>query len=579
MISFANASLFEQDSVEKQIHIRFDNTEITNAELYAEEFELNESLCSKERLTFGACEASSIKFKVGDVFGSLKGKTLNVTLEVGGLELPLGIYKVDSDRPDADRNYREVVAFDKMADILNADVTAWYNGLTFSSSFTIKKFRDSFFAHLGIQQEDVTLVNDTAVVKKTMDSKVLSGKTVITAICEINGVFGHISREGIFQYKSLTTSDDGVYPSDTLYPSDILFPKNVNSYNIFSGMRISANCEDYMTQKIDKLVIRGQEDDIGKTVGTGNNAYVVEGNPLAWDKSNYDLTRMANNLFEKIRHVSYKPCEVSLVGNPCVEVGDAFVTTGALQRIESYVLERQMKGVQALFDTFVAQGTEVYDEKVNGVEESILRLNGRGNVLQRNVDSLVSEVYDSRGYSRITQLSNSLELKVDYDGIVSAINMSEEGIKISGAKIALEGLTTVNNSFSIGLDGNVSMTRGNISMQATDGNDGRVSVVFDDRYATLSPMAIKIGTVSGLEARWQAYEYGTNYFSDFSVYEGGNPTTMIQITKSNGAYYVNVGDTQANLRLSGSTVTLKGKSVSWKQYSSIASSDYVLVGS
>lgn len=577
MVSFANASLFEQDSVTKKLHIRFDSTQITNSEVYAEEFELTESLCSKDRLTFGSCEAAVVKFKVGDVYGSLKGKTLTISLEVGGAELPLGVFKVDSDRPDADRNYREVVAYDKMADILNADVTTWYNGRTFP--MTLKNFRDSFFSYMGISQETTTLVNDNIYVRKTMDSKVLSGKTVITAICEINGVFGHMSRQGVFQYKELSTSDDGLFPSDDLLPSDILFPKNINSYNIYSGMRISAACEDYKTQKISKLVIRGETDDIGKTIGTGINAYVIEGNPLAWDKSSSELTTMGNNLFNKIKNVTYKPCEITLVGNPCVEVGDAFVTTGANQRIESYVLERTLKGVQALFDTYVANGRETYDEKVNAVEESIIRLNGKGNVLKRNIESLQSTVYDTNGNSRITQLSNQIDLRVTYYDVVSAVNLSEEGIKISGDKITLEGLTTVNNSFSIDLNGNVSMTRGNISLQATDGTDGRVSVVFDDKYATLSPTTIKIGSDDGLEARWQSYMLGTDYVSDFSVYEGGSPTSMIQLTKSSGTYWVNVGDTSANLRLSGSSVRVKGKSVSWKQHSSITSSDYVLVGS
>lgn len=52
---------------------------------------------------------------------------------------------------------------------------------------------------------------------------------------------------------------------------------------------------------------------------------------------------------------------------------------------------------------------------------------------------------------------------VSKDGIVSAINLSEELIQIEASKISLEGVVTVNGNFKVGLDGSIEATNGKFS--------------------------------------------------------------------------------------------------------------------
>ena len=49
------------------------------------------------------------------------------------------------------------------------------------------------------------------------------------------------------------------------------------------------------------------------------------------------------------------------------------------------------------------------------------------------------------------------------DNVVSAINLSREGVKILGEKISLEGLVTVNSYFRVGLDGSIEARNGKFS--------------------------------------------------------------------------------------------------------------------
>lgn len=52
---------------------------------------------------------------------------------------------------------------------------------------------------------------------------------------------------------------------------------------------------------------------------------------------------------------------------------------------------------------------------------------------------------------------------VSKDGIVSAINLSEELIQIEASKIKLEGVVTVNGNLKVGLDGSIEATNGKFS--------------------------------------------------------------------------------------------------------------------
>lgn len=421
MVDFKYADLFLQDSNNKQLNIAFDSGTITNTELHSENFELTESLCSEEQLRFGTCEAGSIKFKISNIVTPLKDKWLTVTETLGGnsdVPFSYGKYKVSSDKPTADRRYRDIIAYDAMYDIIHAEVAEWYNTILPEpdSTVTLKVFRNSFLAHFGIEQEEVDLVNDSMTVEKTIEPSSLSGKVVITAICEINGCFGHMGRDGRFHYIFLQEMGEGLYPSDTLYPRDDLYPVDPRNAKLVSRSHyISAKYEDFTTAKINKLQIRQEEDDIGCIHGTGDNCYVVQDNFLIYGKSAEELEAIAANLYSVICNVWYRPASVEAKGNPCIEVGDGIRLGTKYEAVFTYVLQRTLKGIQALRDTYDAEGEQYQREDVNSVRESIIQLKGKTNRLTRTVEETRMEIADiEKGLSsRITQNAESITAEVE----------------------------------------------------------------------------------------------------------------------------------------------------------------------
>ena len=456
MVNYQYSILFLKDSVDKQLNIVSDDGKIniTNTELHQEKFELTESLCSESELTFGACEAGMIKFTVSNVFLPMKGKWLTAKMTLDGHKdkpFQIGRYKVYSDTPTADRTCRDVVAYDALYDILSSDVTDWYNQILpqKDSKVTLKQFRDSFFNHFGVEQEEVSLVNDEMIIEKTVEVKAsssgssdtaekstigeaISGKEVLFCILEINGCMGNIGRVGKFRYVYLTQEMQGLYPANDLYPADDLYPRNPKSTSISKSQYISAQYEDYIVRTIDKLQIREKENDIGAIVGDGGNTYVIEGNFLVYGKGTKELNEIGEKTLSKIKGIIYRPFSADCKGNPCLEVGDAVRLTTKYELIETYILKRTLKGIQSLRDDLEADGEEYRTSKVNGIQRSILQLKGKSNTLERSIEETKSTIVDvEKGLqSQITQTATEIrsEVKNTTDGLSSRITQTAESI-------------------------------------------------------------------------------------------------------------------------------------------------------
>lgn len=455
MINYQYAELFKKDSIDKQLTIETDDktTKITNVELHQEQFELTESICSESELTIGSCEAAVLKFTVSNIFLPMKDKMITVKTVIDNNTanpFQIGRYKVYSDTPTADRTKRDIVAYDSLYDVINADVAEWYNTLLpdKDSVTTMKAFRDSFFGYFGIEQADAQLVNDDMKVEKTVEPEELSGATVLNCICEINGCFGHIGRDGRFHYIYLEQEIQGLYPRNNLYPADDLYPREPKSTRISKSLYISAQYEDFLVKTIDKLQIRKEEDDIGVIVGSGTNAYVIQDNFLVYGKGSEELTGIANNIYGKIRGIIYRPFSADCKGNPCIEVGDAVRLPTKYEIIESYVLKRTLKGIQALRDEYEATGEEYRSTQVNSVHKSIIQLKGKTNVLTRTIEETNSKITDVESglSSEIKQTATDIraEVKNTADGLSSSIEQTAESItsEVKRAKQSEEELSS-----------------------------------------------------------------------------------------------------------------------------------------
>lgn len=424
MIDYKYADLFLKSNIDKQFKITTDveSLSITNKELHQESFELNESICSEKTLKFGTCEASSVKFKVSNIFSPLKDKWIRVSVTLGGgadEPFEFGRYKVYSDKPTADRSYREIVAYDAMCDVLKANVTNWYNGLTFPMS--LRTFRNTFVSHFGLQEEEVILPNDDMILSHKSNVVEISGKDVITAICELNGCFGRV-KDNTFKYVFLKPMFSGLYPSATLYPSESLYPiESVGTFISKSTYIPPCEYEDYVVQKITGVTIREKENGNTFTVGEGKNLYIIQDNFLVNGKSAAELKPLAENILDKIKDISYRPFGTKAKGNPCLEPGDTVRLSTNTQLIETYILQRTLSGVQSLKDRYIADGEEYYEMKMNSVKQAISNLqtevSNTSRISTENYNEVKQQITDEAERAKevektLTESVNGIELDI-----------------------------------------------------------------------------------------------------------------------------------------------------------------------
>lgn len=470
MVDYKYKDLFWKSHVDNQLKISSEDGEFkaTNSDIHWEDFELTESLCSESEIRFGSCEPNMIKFQIRNAFIPLVGKWLIVEETLDGKKdatFLYGRYKVYSDKPTADREYRDISAYDSMYDIINADVSEWYNRTlpAKDSEMTMKQFREIFIRHFGLTEvlpkigTDKSgnpiygLANDGMTVKKTIEPTEISGKDVITAICEINGCFGHIGRDGKFHYIYLPQNIQGLYPANDLYPDHApyylpqqqdtghLYPQDPKGTRIGSGLYIKCQYEDYMVKNINKLQIRQEENDIGCIYGDGENCYIVEDNFLVYGKSVEELEEIAANLYSKISDIVYRPFSAECIGNPCFEVGDPLKFLTKYEIVETYLLSRRLKGIQGIRDMYSAEGTESRSKAVNSVQKSIVQLKGKTNTLIRNVDETRSELKDTEKNLRSTIAQTAEEIRLEVEN-------GDKKLSSEISQTATEIRTEVNNT-------------------------------------------------------------------------------------------------------------------------------------
>lgn len=402
---------------------------IENDKIVSESLQITESLSSGEDIVFGSCEGAEMQITVADIIEDLTNKEFTLTIEIGGYELALGIYTVKSFERQSDRRKRKITAYDRM-EWFNVDVSDWYNNLSFP--LTLKSFRDSLCEYIGIQQAQVNLVFDSMELTKTIEPEQISGLDVLTAICEINGCFGHIDKTGQLVYVQLQQT--GLYPSETLYPEEDLYPSEFGGDSMptetISTYKQPMIYEDYMVEGISGLTIRQEEGDVGASVGNGDNVYAIEGNFLVYGKSASDLLNIANSLLPYISGRTYRPASLDCNCMPWLEVGDALIIPTKNDVVETFLMKRTISGCQNMRDKIESTGSQKREEQFT-IQRQITQLEGKSAVIVKSVEEVSV---------RVTDLKNYTESQFQ----VTAEQISAEVTRATAAEEELSGRITVN---------------------------------------------------------------------------------------------------------------------------------------
>ena len=468
----------------------YQDINLTNADICSEEMSFEDALWSDENMRVGACESGCFKIRVVNS-NSFKGKELTVNIKilvdddrylidaqgnrivtdngdyiivnVGKKDdiIHLGKFKVYSDEPTNDRMWRDLVCYDYMHDILNVECSDFYNQYKPYLPMTLQNFRNLFFGYLmnninGFSgQTEKVLPNDNFEVDGGFIAEgSLSGKTIIEAICELNGCFGHMNSDGYFDYISLNSNNDSITPK--WYINDE-----------------SGKYEDYTVDAITGVIARSEASDIGTSVGTDVNPLIIEGNPLIYGKEGTtELTTALTNIFNNVKDISYRPFTINTYGNPALPVGTnitintkKYDTQNGYQPfvVNSIVQNRVLTGIQGMVDSYSATGTQQRGYEANSLQSQIIRTAGKVHKVQVDLDNFISEIEDADYATKINQNAQAIELESkraqsqeEIYGVVESITKLRDPIYEQGSlwqrgAICLNSNIEINRSLVAGM--------------------------------------------------------------------------------------------------------------------------------
>lgn len=413
---------------------------LANSYLVQESITLEESLYSDENIRFGACESSCLTLRIskelnidfkdewievsfscegdagilidadGNAIVNSDGDTIVYQDGTSTTDVTLGRFKVVSVKPTKDRMYQDLTCYDKMYDIINANVVDWYNSLTFPMS--LKDFRDSFFTELGVTQVTATLVNDNFMIQGGFAVEdEISGKTIIEAICELNGVFGHITKDNKFEYISIPGSET------------VPLAYYQNGTCVY---------EDYVTDAFTGVIAYSEDGNVGDSVGTDTNPYLIQNNYLLWgSEGTQDITDALTNLLTKISSVQFRPFSVRTYGNPMLPLGTPITMTSQNGSISSVVMRKYMSGIQNLRDELSAVGDKAFPNDINSTKKEIMRSKGTRTMVEK-LNGKVCVKIDSNGNLGLA------EVGADPDDGLTYVTISAQNINIESDTVKFD---------------------------------------------------------------------------------------------------------------------------------------------
>lgn len=387
----------------KELKLEFPaiNLTILNDEIYGESMTLQEGLFDGNgALEISGCISSKFTVEIRHNSNISPYYYVIASIRVDNEPwMPIFHGIVNSIETIRNRSYQKLECYDVIQYFSDVNVVGAYNNL--GDTFTVKQLRDAIFSYIEVTQKSQVLPNDNVVLHKRSLTE-FATIDAVKAICQMNGMFGIINRDGHFEYRTLAQTDgEALYPSNSLFPSSNLFPgiqsgsqgEQISSYN-------TIKYEIYDVMPITKVTVRDSSSDAQSgSWGTNGNNYLIEGNMFLSGELQAVKESIATGVMSVIGDITYKPFDLNILGLPYIEVGDA-VAVDVYDYSDSEhplaitmtfnVLTRNLKGIQWLRDNYMASGAEEQPE----IKWTITGGSNGGGVDRAEIDNIKTDIDD-----------------------------------------------------------------------------------------------------------------------------------------------------------------------------------------
>lgn len=195
-------------------------------------------------------------------------------------------------------------------------------------------------------------------------------RDIQSAVYETQCQFGQLSRVTDL-FSGVELNHSRLYPADSLYPDNALYPSGAVASG-FKSMYSKLWADEGNVHKWKYLIItykgldgEGNEQDytLQRTVNNdGTDNYNCSDNwlfrNLVWTAE--QIGEYANAMVAKMRDITWFPFEMWCAGLPYLETGDEIEIPLGEETYTSYILQRQLKGIQNLQDTYINGTLDIF---------------------------------------------------------------------------------------------------------------------------------------------------------------------------------------------------------------------------
>jgi len=159
-----------------------------------------------------------------------------------------------------------------------------------------------------------------------------------------------------------------------------------------------------------------------------------EEDKVTFERYNIPIVDIANNIFNRIKNISYRPMTASVDGLPYKEVGDAFVIKKDFESddteeniVRSYIFSRTMAGVASLVDTYEAKGVQERKNEITLVDETY-RTAGTEFKFFYGSDGLTAQMtnFETKVETQFGVYDGQIVMKVDDDGNMALCELTTD---------------------------------------------------------------------------------------------------------------------------------------------------------
>lgn len=195
-------------------------------------------------------------------------------------------------------------------------------------------------------------------------------RDIVSANYELHCTFGQLSRVTDL-FSGVELNHSRLLPADTLYPSDSLYPDGA-AESAFRSQYSKLWADEGNVHKWRYLIItyKGLDENnqeaeftLQRTVNAdGTDDYNMSDNwlfkNLVWTEA--QIIEYATAMVAKMQDITWFPFEMWAAGLPYLETGDEIEIPLGEETYTSYILQRQLNGIQNLQDTYINGTLDIF---------------------------------------------------------------------------------------------------------------------------------------------------------------------------------------------------------------------------